>query len=185
MVDVRGKSGKRLGCQSFGWISYHGLSGCDVPGNNAARADCDIVADGDPGQQGRASADPDLPADYDRHSDFQALCPFSGVFGVMGAVDLDIGAEHRVVSDPHWGRVQNNATGIEIHPVAQMDVHPVGAVKWGLEKTCLAYTAQQSVQLWRHLSAHVWRAGVVSVNGTSCPCAQGVQFRVQTAIPLS
>jgi hypothetical protein len=93
-------------------IADDGRSWRNVLRHHGAGADDRAIPDAGAAQNDCSSADSDVGADLDRRRVLEPFASSRHVLVVLGAVDLDMGPEHRRLADPHRRGVDNDAAGV-------------------------------------------------------------------------
>ena len=124
-----------------------GITRGDVPGGNvfgddASRADHDVIADVDTGQDDRVSADPDVIADRDVDSILIGRVARSGMNRVTCRIDGDARGDLTVVADHYFAHVDDGAVVVAEEILPDFNVETVVAVEGRIDKSTFRLAEQ-------------------------------------------
>ena len=133
----------------FGNLSYYFAGIADsydiignVFGDDASRADHDVIADMDAGQDDGISADPDVIADRDVDSVLVGCVAGSGVDRMACRIDGDAGGDLTVVADHYFADIDDGAVVVAEEILADFNIETVVAVKRRIDKGALRLAEQ-------------------------------------------
>src|SRR5205814_3481199 len=94
-------------------IACHRDARRNIAGDDAPGTDHCAIADGDTGQDDRASADPNVTRDLDPPSELEPAFSLSRITGMIGRIDLHCRADLRCIADDHVDDIENDAVVVK------------------------------------------------------------------------
>ena len=125
--------------QDPAWISGSKAPVGDVPGDDAARSDRDVVSDGDPGEDDSIAADPDIVTNSDGLAVFIKGITTVRMNRMAGCVDGYIGGHLAVVADLYLCHIQDRAVVVGKEVFSHFDVGSVITVKGRIDEGILRF----------------------------------------------
>ena len=120
---------------------YH--IGWNILRNHTAGTNDGVVANGNTGTDDGIAADPDMAADGYRNSVIMAVASDSGVNGVVGGIDGNLGTEHHIVTDGDLPAIQENTIVVAEKVVTDADIVAVVTEEGGFDIGVLARVGKQ------------------------------------------
>ena len=118
------------------------VPGGDVFGDDASRADHDIIADVDAGQDDRVSADPDVIADRNVDTILIGRISCGWMNRVTCRIDGDVGSNLTVVADHYFAHVDDRAVVVAEEILADFNVEAIVTVERRIDKGALRLAEQ-------------------------------------------
>ena len=125
-------------------IACHDATFGNVFRDDRPRAYHRLIADGDPWQDDRSGADPNVIADRDVSGDVDSISTGIWFYGVSDGKDHDFWAELAIIPDRDFACVKEDAVEIGEEVLADIDVGPVIAMEGWLDEDAFANPAKKS-----------------------------------------
>lgn len=163
--------------------AHHSRTGCHIACDDRACANDGTVPYGYARQKDRAATYPHLLADAHRQRALQTTASLIKRVGMVGAVDLYCGSQHRPTSDPDGRGIKDDTIRVDIHPVAQHEIPAIGNVKGRLKENALTDGSEKRRKLWRARTTQRRVHGGVTPASLSCGIAQRLELGRHAGIP--
>jgi hypothetical protein len=158
--------------------------GGHVTGDDGAGTDDGIVADGDAGKDDGGAANPNVGADADGAAVFEMSAADLGGAGVVGCVDLRVGADLGEIADLDGADVEENAVEVEEDSATDADVVSVVDEEGWADDGAVADGGEDLFEL-DEVRGGVVRGGVVFVQERSYMEAVGGEGGIVRVVELA